>query len=194
MIVSLVLIVLLSPVLLLGALVVKLTSRGPLLYGQTRTGRGDTPFCVYKFRSMTSGRKHDPKEIIPLEHPDITPAGRVLRRTKIDELPQLFSVLSGRMSLVGPRPTIPEQTEKYNAFQKRRLLVRPGITGLAQVNGSGLCTWDERIAYDVYYVRYHGLLMDMGILLKTIPVVLLGDARFTRPFSESKYARRQSGA
>jgi lipopolysaccharide/colanic/teichoic acid biosynthesis glycosyltransferase len=185
-------VVLLSPVFLLTALGVKMSSRGPLLFRQVRTGLGGRPFRPCKFRSMRGDRTPDPTELVPLDHPEITAIGRFIRRTKIDELPQLFSVLGGDMSLVGPRPTLPDQTEKYNDFQCQRLLVRPGLTGLAQVNGNTIMSWDERIKYDVHYVRHHGFWMDMGILLKTVLVVILGEDRFSRPFSESPYAHKQT--
>jgi undecaprenyl phosphate N,N'-diacetylbacillosamine 1-phosphate transferase len=190
--ISLVLILLLSPVWLVAALAVKLSSPGPVLFSQPRGGRGGVPFLSYKFRTMTAGHRHDPKEIVPLSHPNITPAGRLLRRLKIDELPQLWNVLKGDMSLVGPRPTIMEQVLAYNDFQRRRLEVRPGITGLAQVNGNAEIPWDERIKYDVYYVDHMGPGLDLAILAKTMLIVVLGEARFVRPFEESPYAGRRA--
>jgi lipopolysaccharide/colanic/teichoic acid biosynthesis glycosyltransferase len=191
-VVSLVVILLVSPILLLAALAVKLSSRGPLFFVQERTGRHGEPFFPAKFRTMRADHRHDIREIVPLGHSAITPVGKLLRRFKIDELPQLFWVLNGRMSLIGPRPTIPEQTRVYDAFQWRRLLARPGATGLAQVNSSSTRTWDERIRYDVYYVEHHNLLMDLGILAKTVLVILLGEERFARPFETSPYGRRPS--
>lgn len=188
--ISLLLILLLSPLLLAGALAVKLSSPGPLLFVQTRGGRFGRPFRSMKFRTMRADHVHDIHEVVPLSHPGITRVGRFLRRFKIDEMPQLFNVLRGDMSLVGPRPTIMEQVEAYNDFQRRRLNVRPGITGLAQVNGNAAMSWDERIKYDVYYVDHCGPLMDLGILLKTILVIALGEDRFARPFEQSPYARR----
>lgn len=186
---ALLLIVLLSPVLIVSGLLVKLTSRGPVFFSQNRTGKNGEVIRPLKFRTMRGDRKPDPKELVPLHHPEITPVGRVLRRSKIDELPQLFNVLTGDMSLVGPRPTLPDQTDKYDAFQWRRQLVRPGIAGLAQVNSSASRTWEERIRYDVYYVAHHGFWMDAAILLKTVIVVLLGEERFARPFERSPYGR-----
>lgn len=188
---GLLLVVLLSPILIVTALLVKLTSRGPVFFSQDRTGKDGVTIRPLKFRTMRPDRQPDPKELVPLEHPEITAVGRVLRRLKIDELPQLFNVLAGDMSLVGPRPTLPDQTQKYDAFQWRRQLVRPGLAGLAQVNSSAARSWDERIQYDVYYVAHHGFWMDMGILLKTIAVVLLGEQRFARPFEESPYGKRR---
>jgi lipopolysaccharide/colanic/teichoic acid biosynthesis glycosyltransferase len=183
---------LVSPVLLAAMLLIKLTSPGPVFFTQVRTGRGGRSFRPYKLRTMAAGRTPDPKELVPLDHPEITTLGRVLRRLKIDELPQVLNVVRGDMSLVGPRPTLPDQTEAYDAFQRRRLLVRPGLTGLAQVNGNAAISWEERIRYDVYYVRHHGFTMDAGILLKTALVLMLGEARFARPFEQSPYARRGS--
>ena len=114
----------------------------------------------------------------------------MLRRLKIDELPQIINVVKGDMSLIGPRPTLPDQTRAYNDFQRQRLLVRPGLTGLAQVNGNAAVSWEERIKYDVHYVRHHGFRMDVGILLKTVLVLVRGEALMARPFEESPYARR----
>lgn len=189
-VVALVLIALFSPVLLAAALAVKLTSPGPVFFRQERTGWQGRPFLAPKFRTMRADHRHDTTEVVPLGHSAITPVGRWLRRLKIDEMPQLFCVLKGDMALVGPRPTIPEQTRAYNAYQWRRLLVRPGLTGLAQTNFAATGSWDERIHYDVYYVKHHSFLFDLGILLKTPWVIVTGEERLTCPFAESRYARR----
>jgi undecaprenyl phosphate N,N'-diacetylbacillosamine 1-phosphate transferase len=188
--VSLTLLLLLSPVFIAAVLAVKLSSPGPVLFLQTRGGRFGRPFFSMKFRTMRADHVHDINEIVPLHHTNITSVGRFLRRFKVDELPQLFNVLWGDMSLVGPRPTIMEQVLAYNDFQRRRLEVRPGITGLAQVNGNAAMSWDERIKYDVYYVDHCGPLMDLSVLGKTVLVIVLGEDRFTRPFDQSPYARR----
>jgi lipopolysaccharide/colanic/teichoic acid biosynthesis glycosyltransferase len=182
---------LLSPLLLTAMLLVKLSSAGPIFFRQVRTGRGGREFQPYKLRTMRGGRAPDPNELVPLDHPEITAVGRLLRRLKIDELPQVLNVVKGDMSLIGPRPTLPEQTREYDEFKKQRLLVRPGLTGLAQVNGNTAISWDERIKYDVYYVRNHGFWMDVGILLKTGYVLLRGEARFARPFDQSPYAKQE---
>lgn len=189
-VVALGLLVILLPVLLLTALAVKLTSRGPLFFSQERTGLDGQPFFPRKFRSMRADHRHDTHEVVPLTHSAITPVGRFIRRFKLDELPQLWCILIGEMSLVGPRPTIPEQTRRYDEYQWRRLLVRPGGTGLAQVNSSPLRRWEERIHYDVYYAKHHNLRMDLAILAKTILVVLAGEERFARPFAESPYGKK----
>ena len=189
---SLVGLILVSPILLTAMLLVKLSSPGPVFFFQERTGRGDRPFQPYKLRTMRGGRKPDPNELVPLDHPEITAVGRIFRRLKIDELPQILNVVNGNMALIGPRPTLPDQTREYDDFKRQRLLVRPGITGLAQVNGNADLSWDERIKYDVYYVRHHGFWMDVGILLKTVLVLIYGEQRFTRPFAESPYADRDA--
>jgi len=178
----------LSPLLLIAAGLVKATSRGPVFFVQERGGREGRPFAVYKFRTMSGTRKPDPKELVPLDHPEITPVGKWLRRFKIDELPQLFNVLKGDMSLVGPRPTLMDQIEAYDDFQRQRLLLRPGITGLAQTHGSAMMSWDERILYDVAYVRRCSLLLDLYILIRTVAVVILGEKAMTRPFAKTRYA------
>jgi lipopolysaccharide/colanic/teichoic acid biosynthesis glycosyltransferase len=186
--VSLVLIVLFAPIWLMAAMALKLSSPGPILYHQTRGGLGGRPFESYKFRTMRADHRHDPNEIVPLTHDAITRVGKILRRLKIDELPQLFNVLNGDMSLVGPRPTIMEQVLAYDDFRKRRLEVRPGITGLAQVNGNANISWEERIRYDVYYVDHMSIGMDVAILAKTAAVVIAGEERYTRSFEHSPYS------
>ena len=183
------LLLLLSPVLMGAALAVKLTSQGPVFFMQERGGKNGVKFRPFKFRTMRGGRKPDPKELVPLVHPDITPVGWVLRRYKIDELPQLLNVVTGEMSLVGPRPTLPDQVAAYDAFRRQRLLVRPGLTGLAQVNSNADVSWDERILFDIAYVRRCGLLLDMGILLRTVLTILLGEKRTTRPFASTNHVR-----
>ncbi len=189
-IVSAILIILLSPILILTAIVIKITSPGPVFFFQTRTGINQTRFTLYKFRSMRGSRTPDAKELVPLDHPDITRIGYVIRRFKIDELPQLFNIFLGDMSIIGPRPTLPDQTDHYNDFQLRRLLIRPGATGLAQVHGNVSIDWEERIKFDVYYVQNCNFTLDAAILLKTVLVIFLGEERFNRPFEETAYARK----
>jgi undecaprenyl phosphate N,N'-diacetylbacillosamine 1-phosphate transferase len=180
-----------SPVMIAVAVAIKLDSPGPVFFEQRRAGRNGASFDMVKFRSM---RVPTPEELAAVDMSDtsnqrdvarVTRLGGMLRRTKLDELPQLLNVLRGDMSLVGPRPTFPEQAALYDAHQRRRLEVRPGITGLAQVNGSAAIPWDERIEYDVYYVDHVDLRMDLSILVKTLVVVLLGEGRFARSFAES---------
>ena len=188
LITALLLVLVLTPVILLVAAFVKLTSPGPVFFTQTRAGKNGLVFRLVKFRTMRGGRKPDPQELVPLHHPDITRLGYVLRRFKLDEVPQLFNVIKGEMSLVGPRPTLPDQVAAYDDFRRQRLLVRPGITGLAQVYGNSLTPWDERILYDIAYVRRCGFFLDLSILLRTILVVFVGERRMTRPFVETPFA------
>ncbi len=185
---AILLLVLLSPVLIAAAVAISLSGRGSVLFSQPRGGRFARPFTVLKFRTMRAGRAPEPKELVPLDHPEITTVGRVLRRLKIDELPQLLNVLRGDMSLVGPRPTLLDQIEKYDDFQRRRLLLRPGLTGLAQVNGNASTPWSQRILYDVAYTARCTLLLDAAIVAKTAAVILLGEQRFTRNFADTRYA------
>jgi lipopolysaccharide/colanic/teichoic acid biosynthesis glycosyltransferase len=188
--VSAVLIALMLPVWLLTAIAIKLTSPGPLLFTQPRGGWRGVPFTACKFRTMRADHVHDPTEVVPPGHSNITWLGRLLRRSKIDETPQLFSVLIGDMSIIGPRPTIMDQVTRYDAFERRRLDVRPGLTGLAQVNSNATMSWPERIKYDVYYVDHLGPALDLLILLKTVAVVILGEQRFSRPFEQSPYGQQ----
>ncbi len=170
------LIILLVPVFLPVWLMIRLTSRGNPIYGQIRIGKGCKHFTLYKFRSMVvDADKHG----FQTQEGDsrITPIGRFLRKTSIDELPQLFNVLKGDMSLVGPRPDTPMQESNYlPADWQLRHTVRPGITGLAQVNGRSNIGTEERLAHDLHYARQHGFFMDMKILLKTAMIALGKDA------------------
>jgi len=182
---------LLLPVLIGAALLVKLTSRGPVFFTQERAGRYGKAFRICKFRTMYVDHRHDEKETVTLAHPGITPVGRLLRRLKIDEFPQILSVVTGAMSLVGPRPGLVSQAEAYDDVQRRRLLLRPGCTGLAQVNSmSRGADWSERIRYDVYYVAHCTFWLDISLLLKTPLIILFGEKRFDRAFAESPYGKR----
>ena len=155
---------------LVSALAIKLTSRGPVLFRQTRVGMGGQPFEVVKFRTMLAG----PNPLIPDES-RITSAGRVLRRFSIDELPQLLNVARGDMSIVGPRPALPEQAELLTTRQRGRLAVRPGLTGWAQVNGRNAIPWSERIELDLEYVARQSARFDLHILTRTLGVMLGGE-------------------
>lgn len=153
------------------AAAVKLTSAGPVLFRQERIGVGGAPFEVLKFRTMIHIPEGNP--IHPDEH-RITSAGRWLRRLSLDELPQLVNVIRGEMSIVGPRPTLAYQVERYNPEQRQRLSVRPGITGLAQVRGRNSLAWAERIEIDLEYVRDQSLWLDLSILVRSLFVVFQG--------------------
>jgi lipopolysaccharide/colanic/teichoic acid biosynthesis glycosyltransferase len=169
----------LSPLLTLIALLIKLTSRGPVFYVHERIGKGGRPFGFIKFRTMVVGAQEQGSGILTLENdPRVTTVGRVLRRLSLDELPQLWNVLRGQMSIVGPRPGLAFQVEQYTPFQRRRLTVLPGITGWAQVNGRNAITWDERIERDVEYIERLSFGVDLRILLRTLTVVFRRESLF----------------
>lgn len=167
---------LLSPLLLIVALAIRITSSGPVFFSQVRAGREGRPFRVYKFRSMQLNEA-DPTQMgkVGGHDPLITTVGRIIRRSKIDELPQLLNVLKGEMSLVGPRPTLMEQVADYTPKQRRRLEVLPGLTGWSQVNGNTELSWDDRIRLDIWYVAHLSFWLDLRILLMTVGVVLMGE-------------------
>jgi len=170
--------IVLGPLLLVSAAAIKLTSRGPVFFTQIRIGLNERSFRLWKFRTMRGGRTPDPKELVPLDHPEITRVGRWLRRTKIDELPQMVNVLLGDMSIIGPRPPLPDQVERYDTFERQRQWVRPGCTGLAQIHGGASISWPDRIRWDVWYVHHLSPWLDLQILFKTPIVILLGEERF----------------
>lgn len=180
-----ILLVVLAPFFGLVAIIMKLTDHGPVFFSQKRSGLEGRPFTIYKFRTMGLNRRHDPFEYVAPEHEDITPLGRLLRRMKFDETPQVWNILNGDMSLIGPRPTVPEQVAKYNDFERRRLEVRPGLTGLAQVHGGITLSWPEKIKWDVYYVDHLRPMTDLRIFFKTFVVVLGGDKKFTRTIDQT---------
>lgn len=162
--------VLLSPVLLLLAWQIRRKLGTPVLFRQVRPGRGGIPFVMYKFRTMRDAADENGRPLPDAER--LTPFGRKLRAASLDELPELWNVLKGDMSLVGPRPLLMEYLPLYNAEQRRRHLVRPGITGWAQVNGRNAILWPEKFRLDVWYVENRSLLLDMKILFLTVKKVL----------------------
>jgi len=181
---ALVCILLTLPIVPFVALAIALTDRGPVFYRQTRAGYLGKPFTVLKFRSMRINTlAYDNVTEITSDHPLVTPIGAVIRRYKIDELPQILNVLRGEMSLIGPRPTIMEQVAAYTPFQMRRLNVLPGLSGWAQINGGINITWEERIQLDVWYVDHRSLLLDAKILLQTFLVILRGDEARPEPLA-----------
>ena len=163
-----------APVLGLAALAVKLSDRGPVLYRQKRVGREGVDFELLKLRTMVVGAESQGAGYaVDRGDPRITPVGGVLRRLSLDELPQLWNVVRGDMSVVGPRPTLRYQVERYTPRQRRRLEVKPGITGWAQVHGRAALPWPERIELDVWYVEHRSPWLDLKILAKT-PLALFG--------------------
>ena len=165
----------LSPVLLAAAIAIKLGSRGTVIYRQTRVGRGGREFELLKLRTMELGS--DPVgvgTVVARDDPRVTVTGRFLRRTSLDEIPNLVNVLRGEMAIVGPRPTIPAQVKDYTRFQHRRHEVRPGLTGWAQVQGRAGIPWEQRIELDVSYVERRSLALDLRILTKTAWLLITG--------------------
>jgi exopolysaccharide biosynthesis polyprenyl glycosylphosphotransferase len=177
--------VLAAPVLLVAAIAVKLDSPGPVLYRQPRLGKDGRPFVMLKLRSMTqdatqlqAALAHANEAIGPVfkirSDPRITRVGRFIRKTSIDELPQLWHVLLGDMSLVGPRPPIPEEVARYEPWQRERLAVKPGLTCTWQVSGRSDIPFERWVQMDIDYIRHRNLWLDLKILLQTIPAVLSG--------------------
>jgi lipopolysaccharide/colanic/teichoic acid biosynthesis glycosyltransferase len=170
-----VLLVVAAPLLALAALAIRLESRGPVFYRQRRVGRYGRPFELWKLRTMVPGAESMGAGVYVLEgDPRITHVGRLLRRFSFDELPNLLNVLRGEMALVGPRPTVQEQVDRYTERQLRRLEVKPGITGWAQINGRTSLPWPERIELDVWYVEHRSLRLDLRILARTARMLASG--------------------
>lgn len=159
-----------APVAALTWIAVRFTSGSPVLFKQTRVGRHGRDFELLKFRTMTTGDN----PIVP-DPARITPIGKLLRRTSLDELPQLINVLRGDMSVIGPRPTLRYQVERYDDRQRQRLLARPGLTGLAQVSGRNSLQWAQRIELDIEYVHTQSITMDLRILLRTMAAIVGGE-------------------
>jgi len=186
-----------SPLMILTAVAISLDG-GPVFFRQKRSGLRGSEFGIFKFRSMRTHTMTTAELIkfhgqVTHSHPDVTLIGRWIRRFKVDELPQLINVVRGEMSVVGPRPTIPEQVIEYTSYQLRRLEVRPGLTGWAQVNGGIEFSWPERILLDVWYVAHRTLWLDLWILLKTASVVLFGDKRNVSALLKAEeFARRSA--
>jgi len=177
--------VLLSPVFLVVAIAVKLSSPGPVLFKQTRIGKYGEPFTFLKFRSMRVGADNEKRNLIDLnevdgpvfkirEDPRITSVGRFLRKTSLDELPQLLHVLSGRMSLVGVRPPVPEEVAEYSAYERQRLLIKPGLTCIWQVSGRSDLDFRTWMRMDLEYIENWSLALDLKLILKTFSAVLSG--------------------
>ena len=176
---------LLSPLLALAAVLIRLESRGPVLYRQRRVGRGGEPFELWKLRTMVPGAESMGDGIYVVQgDPRITRIGRRLRRFSLDELPNLVNVIRGEMAIVGPRPTVQAQVDRYTERQLRRLDVKPGITGWAQVNGRTSLPWPERIELDVWYVEHRSLWLDLRILAKTARLLASGRGLYSEELKQ----------
>jgi lipopolysaccharide/colanic/teichoic acid biosynthesis glycosyltransferase len=182
-------IILLSPLFLVIAVIIKINSRGPAIFKQLRVGEGGRPFLFYKFRTMKHGSERLKDSLLHLSDvdgpvfkikrdPRMTKIGRVLRKSSIDELPQLFNILRGDMTLVGPRPPLLEEVKKYGKRELRRLNAKPGLTGLWQVSGRNDISFLEWMELDLYYIEHRSLVLDIKILIRTIPAVLSGKGAY----------------
>ncbi len=172
---SLIAIIVLSPLLLIISIIIKLDSEGPVFFKQERLGKDGKVFLIYKFRTMVDNAEKKGTGLFTNKNdPRITKVGQFLRKTSLDELPQLINTLKGEMSIVGPRPPVPYHPYKYEEYsdeQKLRFTVLPGITGYAQVNGRNEIEWDERIEHDIYYAKNWSLFLDLKVIFKTIVIV-----------------------
>lgn len=165
---------------LISMVVVRLSSPGPIFYYQKRVGLGAETFFIIKLRTMTVNDNRQLEQTTN-QDPEVYPAGKILRRLKIDELPQLFNILKGDMSFVGPRPCLEQTRDEMPDWARRRFEVRPGITGLAQINGNIALTWEERWRHDVDYVDRASLMLDVSTCIRTFLVVFFGEERFKKP-------------
>jgi lipopolysaccharide/colanic/teichoic acid biosynthesis glycosyltransferase len=174
-----------APLLALAALAIRLESRGPVFYRQLRVGRDGQAFELWKLRTMVPGAESMGAGIYVLEgDPRITRTGQLLRRFSLDELPNLVNVLRGEMAIVGPRPTVQEQVDRYTERQRRRLEVKPGITGWAQINGRTSLPWPERIELDVWYVEHRSLRLDLRILARTARMLATGHGLYSEDLKQ----------
>jgi lipopolysaccharide/colanic/teichoic acid biosynthesis glycosyltransferase len=168
-----------APFLLAAVVAIRLESKGSPIYRQRRVGQGGRPFDVIKLRTMVTGAEHLGAGLAVSEGDTrITRVGRILRRTSLDEVPNLVNVLRGEMAIIGPRPTVPVQVEQYTERQRGRLAVKPGMTGWAQVNGRAEIPWDERIELDLWYIEHRSLALDLRILWRSVRIVFGGEGLY----------------
>ena len=178
--ISFAILLLLFPLFIIVAVLIKLDSKGPIFYLQSRVGENGRVFRIYKLRTMANKERDPNVKQTYLQDPDITRIGGLLRRFKIDELPQIWNVFIGDMSLVGPRPALPSLYEKFGEIAKKRCEVRPGMTGWAQVNGNIYLPWEERLCLDREYVDRMSFMLDLRILVKTVAIVLFGEEKYIK--------------
>jgi lipopolysaccharide/colanic/teichoic acid biosynthesis glycosyltransferase len=174
-----------APLLALAALAIRMESRGPVFYRQLRVGRDGESFALWKLRTMVPGAESMGAGIYVLDgDPRITRVGRMLRRFSLDELPNLVNVVRGDMAIVGPRPTVQEQVDRYTDRQRRRLEVKPGITGWAQINGRTSLPWPDRIELDVWYVEHRSIRLDLRILARTARMLATGHGLYSEDLKQ----------
>lgn len=187
-ILSLIAIVMLSPVFVIVGILVRVKMGSPVLFKQPRPGKDGKIFNMYKFRTMTD--KRDEKGILLSDNVRLTKFGRWLRSSSLDELPEIFLILTGKLSIVGPRPLLVSYLSKYNDFQKKRHEVRPGLTGHAQANGRNAISWEEKFELDVWYVDHITFLTDVKIIFKTVLVVFRRDGINSETSATMEYFER----
>ena len=178
--ISFAILLLLFPLFIIVAVLIKLDSKGPIFYLQSRVGENGRVFRIYKLRTMTNKERDPNVKQTYLQDPDITRIGGLLRRFKIDELPQIWNVFIDDMSLVGPRPALPSLYEKFGEIAKKRCEVRSGMTGWAQANGNIYLPWEERLCLDREYVDRMSFMLDLRILVKTVAIVLFGEEKYIK--------------
>ncbi len=166
------------PFWLIIVVLMKITMPGPIFFKQKRIGKRFKPFMILKFRTMKVDKEAERNFKIEKDLERTTVLGKILRRTKLDETPQLINILKGEMSIVGPRPTVPQRIMEFREGQEIRLSMSPGLTGISQVHGNVLLSWPRRIEYDCQYIRNFSLLLDIKIILKTIMVVIFGEEKY----------------
>jgi lipopolysaccharide/colanic/teichoic acid biosynthesis glycosyltransferase len=177
--------VVLAPVIAVAAVAIKLETRGSAFFRQRRVGRDGKPFELWKLRTMVTGAQGMGAGVyVVQDDPRITRVGAILRRFSLDELPNLVNVLKGEMAIVGPRPTVQEQVDRYTERQRRRLEVKPGITGWAQINGRTSLPWPDRIELDVWYVEHRSLRLDLRILMRTARMLATGHGLYSEDLTQ----------
>ncbi len=175
-VISLVVLIIILPLLVVIAIAIKLDSKGTVFYVKERLGKDEKPFLFYKFRTMTNVDRNQYEQVFE-GNSEITRVGSILRRTKMDELPQLFNVLKGDMSIVGPRPCLPKIKEKFGEHWKERFKIKPGLTSLAATKGSIYLTFEDKGYWDMVYVKQRSFFMDIDIIFKTVKIVLFGEKK-----------------
>jgi len=188
---ALILLIVLFPIMLLAAIAIKLDLKGPVLFKQQRPGKDTKVFTIYKFRTMVVETEKDGKALSDFER--MTKVGSFLRKTSIDELPQLINIIKGEMSFIGPRPLLVEYLELYTPEQKRRHEVKPGISGWAQVNGRNAISWEEKFKLDVWYVDNQSLILDLKIVFLTVYNILRKEGINNSSYDTMPFFRGKNG-